>query len=91
MGGRVVEGGSLENYCRATYPGFESQPIRSLFYGNRLVLNGFLLPRGSSRGARHQTALQSTPWGPCGHGVARFFRTTLFWRTTFFRATLFWR
>ena len=28
MGGRVVEGGSLENYCRATYPGFESQPIR---------------------------------------------------------------
>ena len=29
MGGRVVEGTSLENWRRATYRGFESHPIRS--------------------------------------------------------------
>ena len=31
MGGRVDEGGSLENYCTARYPGFESRPIRFFF------------------------------------------------------------
>ena len=36
MGGRVVEGTSLENWRRATYRGFESHPIR--FFSSETAL-----------------------------------------------------
>ena len=51
MGGRVVEGTSLENWRRATYRGFESHPIRS--FHPRFLLDKNLQPVGLASPTLH--------------------------------------
>ena len=61
MGGRVAEGGSLENYCTERYRGFESHPIR---FQPLLVAAVFVLGRRCDRRL-------CTPLNGVGFGSAR--------------------